>query len=72
MAYRPDWFPTKSILNIALDIHMYNKGSLELTNEELILNYRSLAYVLANWNDSFDHFDNAVLNLLQIVIKEER
>lgn len=73
MAYRPEWFPTdQSILDIALDIHMYNTGASEYPHETYEKLRQYAQYALDNWQEPTKDFDLAVKQLLRIVLTEKK
>lgn len=63
----------RSILQCALDVHMTETGSYERDIYEQISDVFVLENVINEWKPSlpkYEEFDNAVKNLITIVIKE--
>lgn len=65
----------RSVLDIALDVHMRNTGSFEVfdPNDEIYLRDKGLLWdVFTNWESSKCAFDDAVLALIRITINEKK
>ncbi len=81
MSYRPEWFPTESVLDITLNVVMYVRGSYDAMPDDHALNIKALRYTVDNWTDykglpgspENKEFDNYVkcLILLALEIEED-
>ena len=76
MAYRPEWFSQKaygrSVLNIALDVHMGTTGACDRSPIEMADDVSLLKWVLDNWQPSTHslEFDEAVRRLIEAALRE--
>jgi hypothetical protein len=76
MAYRPTWFEVdKTLLDMALEIHMGNTGSSDIDLVSYNKYRKCLKYALQNWKptigEQWEPFDNAVAHLCQAALREE-
>lgn len=65
----------RSLLDVALEVHMATTGSLETTPEATALNVRLLEIALATWEPSLgdtEEFDGAVKRVLEVAVSEAR
>jgi len=68
MSYRPDWWVDqakgRSVLQIALDVHMTVTGACERSQDEQLDDLDLLKHVIKNWTPHRNQFDADVLALL--------
>ena len=64
----------RSLLDVALDVHMTNTGSYERSKQAQDNDIEVITLVLKTWEPTvhrkYEEFDNAVKNLLTITLKE--
>jgi hypothetical protein len=78
MAYRPEWFPKESILEISMNVVGYIRGSYDTMPEDHALNVRALEWTVKNWDYDYncgrvgdESFDNTILKLVKIALTME-
>lgn len=78
--YRPQWWADiangRTVLQIALDVHMGLTGSSQTSNQSIADDFWLLTYVVENWkpttHEAWRGFDTAVLNLILAALGECR
>jgi hypothetical protein len=73
--YREQWVADilgeRSVLSVALDVHMTVTGSTERNPDEQERDIKALREIVSTWDNRFAcEFDEAVLSLVNAAIKE--
>lgn len=72
--YRPEWWETvadgRGVTQIACDVMATLRGSYDRSNEIQSQDIEAIRWVLDNWKEPEDAFDNAVHYLLSGAIAE--
>lgn len=62
----------KSILNVALDVHMYKDGSYECSEKQHKYNLKTLRFALKNWHVyKNDLFQQKVKELIEAALEQK-